>query len=690
MRRKILEGLGIAFAALLIAVLLEQAGAFVRLERINNDLLARKWAEPSEATHEIRLVLLDQASLDWSQEINGLSWPWPRELYAPIVQFFERAGVRAIGFDVLYTEPSFFGVEDDETLGKAFEGQLPVSLALFLSNEDGNFEWPDGYPPPQKAGTWFDAAGRAGLTARSATFPIPELCRSATALAGVRGFPDPDGVLRSQPLFQRYGSYAVPSLGCSLYQLVSGQLAINDQGVTQNGKPIPLKKNGSLLLNYAGDESVYRPLRAAAVIQSELKLQAGEKAALDPAEFKDAIILFGFSAPGLLDLRSTPLSDVSPGVLGHAVLLDNLLSGQFLQEISPAMIIVIALLLACLSALSMRFCSRAGLSLWLFMLLIIPPLISFLTYPNGLLWPVMPSFVAMILALVGTMALNYATEGRQKAFIKKAFKQYLSPAVIEQLLDNPGQLQLGGERRELSIYFSDLQGFSSFSEKMEPQQLTALLNEYLTEMTNIILEEGGTLDKYEGDAVMAFWNAPLQQDDHALRACRTALRCQERLGKIREDIRARYGVELFQRIGLHSGEVVVGNMGSHDRFDYTVLGDAANLASRLEGANKALGTFIMISGESWNKLNGQLPGRELGQLRVVGREAPVSVFEAGTESEIFAKGLAAIRSQNWALALEKFESLEGADPAAAHYARRCRELMVSGESWDGVWNLTSK
>jgi adenylate cyclase len=246
--------------------------------------------------------------------------------------------------------------------------------------------------------------------------------------------------------------------------------------------------------------------------------------------------------------------------------------------------------------------------------------------------------------------------------------------------------------------FTDLAGFSTFSEKLGPVELTALLNDYLSEMTDIILEEGGTLDKYEGDAIIAFWNAPLAQADHAVRACRAALHCQRRLAEQREAYRQRTGAELRMRVGLNTGEVVVGNMGSHKRFNYTILGDAANLASRLEGANKAFGTETMVSGSTWRLVAGDFRGRQLADLRVVGRKTAVPVYEltgfaadaAPSGWDLFAEGLTRFRAGDFAGAKEIFERLPD-DPAAQRYARRCADLCAQPPaSWDGVWGLTEK
>ena len=253
-------------------------------------------------------------------------------------------------------------------------------------------------------------------------------------------------------------------------------------------------------------------------------------------------------------------------------------------------------------------------------------------------------------------------------------------------------------KRELTILFTDLAGFSTFSERLSPEELTALLNDYLTEMTDIILAEGGTLDKYEGDAIIAFWNAPLQQDDHAVRACRAVLRCQRRLAELRDIYRERTGAELRMRVGLNTGEVVVGNMGSSQRFNYTILGDAANLAARLEGANKAFGTETMVSQSTWDQVSDRFSGRQLADLRVVGRKSAVGVYELTGLAEdatpshwpTFDEGLKWFWAGDFKAALAKFESLPD-DPAACHYVERCRQLIMEPPSdWDGVWELTSK
>jgi adenylate cyclase len=332
--------------------------------------------------------------------------------------------------------------------------------------------------------------------------------------------------------------------------------------------------------------------------------------------------------------------------------------------------------------------------------LTLPFILGCLFYAKNYWFPVAVPSAGAFFSIAAAIVVNYTLEGRQKRYIKNAFKQYLSPAVIERLVENPDKLTLGGEARELSIFFSDVQGFTSISERLSPQELTALLNDYLTAMTDIILSEGGTIDKYEGDAIIAFWNAPLDVPDHAVCAVRAALRCGRKLIELRPGFRERSGRDIYARIGINTGLVVVGNMGSSQRFDYTFLGDAGNLASRLEGINKQFGTYVMTSEYTLSQLQGEFAARELSRVRVVGRAEPVRVYEPMFKDDyeakkevlqIFAEGLEKFYKGDFKAALTSFETISGADPPARVYADKCLILINNPpKQWEGIWVMTEK
>jgi adenylate cyclase len=457
---------------------------------------------------------------------------------------------------------------------------------------------------------------------------------------------------------------------------------------------------GRAILRFRGASGTHKAYGAAGIIQSEMRLAEGAtNPVVDPADLRDKYVFVGASAPGLMDLRPTPISRVYPGVEIHATALDNLLAGDFIRSFPIAASIVAAAVFSLLLALSAVFGRKAWhLGVALAAAFLLPLAAGFALYEAGWWFPVVPQTLAAALACAGGALYNYSTEGRQKAFIKQAFRQYLGPAVIDQILEDPSRLRLGGERRDLTIFFSDIEKFSSFSEKLDPTELTALLNEYLTEMGQVILGEGGYVDKYIGDAIVAFWNAPVGQEDHARRAVRTGLDCQRRLAARRAEWQERFGATVKMRVGLNTGAVVVGNMGSDARFNYTILGDAANLASRLEGANKAFGSYFMAADSTREAVGDGFVWRRLGRLLVVGRHTPVAVYEPlGTTDVPAPPWLDAYHAALDAFEAGRFAEAEAAfrgipdDAVSARHADRCARLVAEPpEAWDGVIGLTEK
>jgi len=692
-------------AGTVLAIGLWAAGALERWEAITWDWRASTLARPSPTHDQITLILLDQESLDWAQKENGLSWPWPREVYAAIIAYCQRSGARSLALDVLFTEPSSYGVEDDAALARASGDYGRTAGAVSLGRETGSLTtWPEGVPEPIFPIILPVEASRETHMFPRAAFPVPELARTMKVLCNTQMNPDPDGIYRKTTLAAVFDGRLMPSLGIGTYLAAHPTTTVSDSpGALSIGERIiPLSPDGSAILRFSGPAGSYRSFSAAAVIQSELQLLSGRQPTIDdPDAFRNKYVLFGFTAPGLFDLRPTPVDGITPGVEIQAAILDNLLSGNFIRQCHLAVWVAAAFGLALAAGMAASvFSSPFGYVMDSLIFLAGPVIAALSGYAMGWSLPLVAPEIAVAITLSVVFVINYATEGRQKRFIQGAFKQYLSPAVIDQLILHPERLRLGGERRVLSIFFSDLEGFTTISEKLDPEALTTLLNEYLSAMTDIIHEEAGTVDKFEGDAIIAFWNAPLEVADHPLRVVRVALRCQEQLAILNPQFEKRAGRDLRMRIGIHTGSAVVGNMGSHTRFDYTMLGDAVNLAARLEGANKAFGTYIMISGATRHEIGSAFPVREIARLAVVGRKEPVTVyepmlpdaFEKLRESlEIFDKGLRLFYAGHFPEAEKVFASISGQDPPAARYLVKCRNYTASPpENWEGVWVMTSK
>lgn len=706
-RKRLLHGLAVGLLAAFAAVALWRLGWLESLELRTYDWRARILAQASPNRDRIQLIMVDQNSLDWASNELGLGWPWPREMYAAVADFCRRAGVRALAFDVLFTEPSKYGVSDDQRFGRAIETQGATVLPLFLGRSTGQERaWPPDAPDPDVRITgmdsWLYSRREQESTFPRAAFPPPAIRSRARLLANVASQPDADGVYRRLPLFALFDGHAVPSLALGLR--IAGaenlELSLQNGALHLGGAAIRLDASGQALINFRrpGNYTVHS---AAQIIRSELLLREGRPPTIDPDALSGSYILFGFVAPGLFDLRPSPVSGVSSGTAIHAAALDNLLAGDFIAP-APEWLALFLLLALPVAAALIVFLVPMGHAAAAVIALILPPIVATLSYAQGWQVPLAGPTLGAAAAVLASLAVLHATEGRQRRFIRSAFGRYLSPAVIDMLIRQPERMRLGGEQRTLSIFFSDIENFTAISEGLSPEALTEFLNDYLSGMTNIILDEGGTLDKYEGDAIIAFWNAPLDQPDHAIRCIRAALRCQKRLAAMQPEFARRVGRTVRMRIGLNTGAAVVGNLGSDARFDYSMIGDAVNIASRLEGANKVFGTYTIVSDETLAASGQAFPTRPLARVVVVGRSSPLLIhepmmpedFAARAETlQVFERGRALYCRGDLDEALRCFESFEETDPPAAAYAAQCR-LLLSGQGvpdgWCGDWRLTRK
>ncbi len=672
------------------------------------DQLCRLHAAKIPAPDEVALIVVDQGSLQAAQR-QGINWPWPRQMYTPIVQFCASAGARAIAFDVLFTEPSAYGVEDDRILAESLMQNGHAFLPIFLSRQERSHSPWEKEIVKRIALPLRDQSGRNHSAYASSIPPIQNLADSAISLGNVAIPPDADGIYRRLPLVFSYLDQWIPSLGLALFRHLEAKdaLALEKDGLRIGDLRIPLDSQGTFLLSYYSNSQDYPRFSAFNVIQSFQALQEGGKPVYSPQVFRNKIVLVGFTAAGLFDMKPTPISAVNPGMAIHATLVANLLHKDFRVRISPAAALALAAGIALLMSVTVMFVP----SLWQLGLIT-------LAYAGGLFFFLQLAFhqniwvdgillsASLGIAFAIATAFSYATEGRQRRQIKQAFSHYMSDLLIQDLLKNPDKLRLGGEKRVLTVFFSDLAGFTSLSEKLTPEEVVMLLNRYLTAMTDIILASGGLIDKYEGDAIMAFWGAPLPQEDHAVRACMAALDNQARLAELRQDF-IRSGLPpVHARIGINTGEMIIGNMGSSQRFDFTVIGDSVNLASRLEGAGKEYGTHILISEETYLRVSDKVEAREIDLLRVKGKDKPVRIYELLCRKgevdpvrkkgyDLFAAGLERYRKQQWEAAIAFFlqvSQLIPEDGPAKTFIKRCEQYQQTPPEtqWEGVYTLATK
>lgn len=694
MKNKKLRGLIVGGIVFLCTLFLFYINAFQTLEWKTWDLRLQRLANPAHAADDIVIFLIDQESLDVYQSEQGLSWPWPRQMYSAIVLYCQRAGVKALILDLILSEDSVYDVEDDQHLARSMTEAGNVFLPIFLHKQKKETE--EGLPPvlahfslPKS-----EVPDRVLVPAKSATLPLKDLLKAAKGIGNVQTPQDSDGIFRRIPLAFSLNDLILPALPLALSDSIGGRLELDR---------IPLDRSGKMIIHYHGPSATYESYSIASIINSYAQLESGITPQIPPEEFKDKIVLVGGSAPGLLDLRPTPLSAVYPGVEIQATVIDNLLQKDFIRVPPERIIILYFLFLAILTGVGTSLISEVWKTVAFASVCIALPLtVAVLGFLASYWVDFMAPVFAVLLSFTAASLLNYSFEGRQKRFIKSAFRHYLSPHVIERVLEDPSQLSLGGESREITAFFSDVAGFTSVSESLTPEDLVQLLNDYLSEMTDIILDSEGTLDKYEGDAIIAFWNAPLDLPDHALRACLSALHCQKRLQELRPRFQKQYGHGLTMRIGVNSGPAVVGNMGSRRRFDYTAMGDTMNLASRLEGACKQYSVPILVGEKTFAHIKDDIITREVDLIRVVGKAQPVRVYEIlGEKSElssslwdeisIFQQGLKMYREQRWDGAISLFRQ-SGDSPLVQLYVERIKTLKESPPSkeWKGVFDLKQK
>lgn len=692
-----------------IALLLWYSGLLAGIEGKTYDLRASLFSKKTATTDSIILVLVDQEAINWVADSNnyGIVWPWPRQLFAAIITNCLRRDAEAVGLDVMFTENSSFSVSDDLILRNSFLQVANVALgSVFPSNKFGHStRWLEDIPKPYFSVHFSENAQSVIPTYSKATFPVPQVAAEGVILANVQHQPDKDGIFRKiHPLVQ-FDSNLLPNLGLAVYLAAYPETAISIQKdkLEIGGKSLPLDKDGKVTLKFRGPARTFTSMSAVSFLRYEGQLENGE---ITPDEIPDDLtgkyVFFGFTAPGLFDHTATPTDAVFSGVEINATMLDNFLSGDFIIPANQLMTILSVILMTVLSAFLLSYFSAQSTQVGLaFVLVPLPAGVAILLYNSGMDFKMIPVEIAVFTVVSASIAHRYFAVGKQEKFIRHSFKHYLSPVVIDQLMMNPDRLKLGGERKELTLFFSDLEGFTSISEGLDPENLTHLLNEYLTAMTDIILEEEGTVDKFEGDAIIAFWNAPLDILHHEEKGVRAALRCQQKLAQLRPYFMKKYHKELFMRIGINTGYAVAGNMGSSNRFDYTVLGDAVNLAARLEGANKHFKTYSMISEKTKNNLGSDFYCRELARLRVVGRSEPVTVYEPISYEaqhldksmyKPFEKGLNYFYDGNFKKALFCFQETADVDPVANNFRHKCQQMLDSSghTEWNGVLNLDAK
>ena len=724
--RAFLVNLGISFVVTALVLLLTQdiLTEFPPLRRIENSLIDLRFQRRGAIgnVNDSSRVVIVEISQESFKSLPA-PWPWPRSYYTRLIRNLKRAGAKAIGIDLVFSSADLRNQGEDDDFRRALKETGIVVLAGKLETDQQDFvkrEHGENY-----GNIFIEPGQHIGL---------------------VNAQTDADGVLRRYMPFayepaleRRIPTFSFAVLNVFFNQAPAYTTDIDGGYFHYFSRDIPRFDNTSFLINYYGPSGSFKRVKMADVLDDKdfdtvEEISTGESTNTfdDPdygylfdGTFKDKIVLVGSTMPEDKDLFPVSIAkglqeenNKMYGVEIHANVIQDVLDKNFIVR-EPAWItglVVFGLSLftfvftAGLKAIKTKMSlaiEALGVAIIAAELFIIFwASVKLFTEKNYLADMTSP-IVAIIICYVGSTIYNYVTERKQKALIKTMFSRYVNPTVVDELVAHPEKLRLGGERKELTVFFSDIEKFTTMSEKLPPEYLVMLLNEYLTEMTQIVFTSNGTLDKYEGDAIVAFWGAPIAQSDHAFRACRAALDMQTALAEMRKRWMKERKPLLNVRIGLSTGEMIVGNMGGKDRFDYTVIGDSVNLGARLEGANKQYKTNIMMSEPTYRHVKDLVIARELDLLVVAGKTEPIRVFELIGMSddtipapslacaEEYSKGLALYRERNWDEAIRCFEAALRAkadDYPSQIYIERSELYRAAPppRDWNGVFIMMTK
>ena len=646
----------------------------------------------------IAIVAIDQKS------INELGrWPWSRATIAKLIDQLSLYGAKVIALDIVFSERT--NPTDDYLLANAVKKAGNVILGYFFRYNKEKIDKESVEALRNYRLGLFRFVGKKVEQVPVPAFPyvelnIPKLSKQAKGFGFFNIFPDRDGICRNYNLIAVYEKSFFPSLAlASAKEFLSQEpiISIAPYGIDSiliGKRHVVVDEMGRCVINYYGGPDSFSMISAVDVIKGRIPKYS----------VKGKVVFVGATEVGIYDLRATPVDPVLPGVLIHATVLSNILQGRFIirdGRVIALEVILIFLFPLIMSAL-LSFARHA-----LFSVILLIGFFSgygmlnvdlFLKYGlnMSMIYPALP----LLFTYIGCEAYRNLIEVRRSRFLQKAFSSYISPQLVSQIVKNPDMLRLGGEKREITVLFSDIRGFTSISEKFPPETIVQILNRYLDPMTRIILTHKGTLDKYIGDAIMAIYNAPLNIEDHPYLACKSAVEMIKALEQVNREFKQIGFPEIDIGIGIHTGDAVVGNMGTDVRFDYTAIGDTVNLSSRLESLNKQYRTHIIVSESTKNKVNSnEFKFRELDKIKVKGKEAPVTIYELSLDLDdelvnMFHEALSLYRQGRFKDALALFSNLKKDynDPVSQIFVQRCREFILNPppEDWDGVYVAKSK
>jgi adenylate cyclase len=680
-----------------------------QVESYSLDLRFKEFPLDGIADTSIVLVSIDNSSLKFAKE-NGVQWPWSRDFYAFVTNYLAKENAKAILYDIQFYEPDYdraniSSEESDQTFAAALSSYNRVVLGVQYGLDSLEV-------PPDIKRFSLPVKGRLKdyqANVVGAQFPIEPFRSQVSMLGGINIIPDDDGVIRRVPLFYQLNQLYLPQMSFSVYynEKQFKHFSYNKHQILLDTQLIQLDQKDNYLINWYGKggiEGVFRYIPFKSLIQTATALEYGGEPTLSAGFFKDKYVIIGATADGLMDLKTSPYTKMMPGMEIWATILSNLLNSHHIRYIPNIYLLIVLVLLSFLVMFSFTHFKGSYSNLFIMFILVatilgISWLWRFRIYFN-LILPV----IAILLSYLLIVFIAYLMEGKSKKEIRRIFTRYLHPDIIETLIKNPDLIEMGGEEIEATVMFSDIYNFTTYSEGKHPKELVKDLNEYFNYITNTILENNGLLDKYTGDGLMAIFGAPVPRKDHAYLACRSAILHKQFAEELNKQNTSTSGFfHINTRLGINSGLIVAGNIGSEKRMDYTAIGDPVNLSARLEGVNKIFKTKIIISDSTYALVKNDFVCRELDYLRVKGKKEPTRIFELidfidnqskYTWISAYVEALNVYRMGDFSKAKRMFKTLSESDlkdTASATMAERCDYLLENPpKEWDGILTLNVK
>ena len=718
--------------------------ALDQLEGLTYDWRMSQIRADKKINDEVVVVLIDESSLDAMDNYAG-RWPWPRFVYADILQFLSFAEPKGVLFDIMISEKHLFDHGKGETINqddlelveasstypfayhatRFLDDKLEIDTLSSNSLANKNATHVElNKPLPEDFVSRFAIENRIisenqiptltkGLRSpenNNFYLPFPELAQATNGIGVVEVGADTDSVYRRARLFHNYNNNHYPSLSTTAIFDDKKYKSISREGknVYFDDLKIPVDENEKLLVNYYGK---YTTFSFSALIASLQAIQSGnlESLLIDPAELQNKYIFIGGSAAGLNDLKNTPTDEHLPGVFIHASITSNILTNDFLTPANNQLTFIVIFIFSVLTALCVLFVKKSYIQHTV-------PIISgaifayyaYYQFEHNIVIEIIAPLTSLTAAWVLSITAMVLMEGREKRKFKRMMGQYLSPAVLTTLVDNQEDFAKAevGSTENITILFSDIRSFTNISEKLSAEKVVEMLNYYFSSMTDSIFAHEGTIDKFIGDAIMAFWGAPIISSDHPDQAVLSALDMIDRLEQVNIWMADKGLDPLGIGIGVHTGNAILGNIGSENKLDYTIIGDNVNLASRIEGLTKQYGVQILITEETYDKLTIDIPCQIADVVRVKGKKHPIKVLQPLVlpskvdektlktvieRAELSDKAFQHYLNQEWDAAIKILKTLPN-KLIHTNILTRCEEYKLNppDRNWDGVFTMTTK